>query len=215
MSYLQTARQFWSSRREYPCYGNIKQRRYHEILYVINKTGFSPVDTLVDVGCGDGSFVKCLDCLLQISKIYCYDYSTSLMENISDTKIIKSFFDCNDVSMFGCLPSCQILMFGGVINFMFEDQLVVDLLRHFKAQHIFIRSPCTMRDSNHQIDTFSEQLKQDYSCIYRTVKNTEELIVSSGLRIIDQSRIYPDDIESQFDTRQYMFYCTNAKVRNV
>lgn len=205
---------FWKSVDTYPAYEHIKHRRYFEVSYVLQKIGFAPLDSLVDVGCGDGGFVKCIDCLLDIKDIYCYDYSMSLMKNIADQRYHKSYFDCNDPQTLNLLPTCDLLMFGGVVNFIFTDQQVINLMNRFDAKHIFIRTPCTRKDSDEVINTYSDKLNADYASIYRTVKNIIRLIEAAGLKILEFRRIYPDDIESSFGTRQWMFYCTKIGTKS-
>jgi len=202
------ARLFWQSRSTYPNYGFIKRRRFYEVSYILEKVSFKRIDKLVDLGCGDGGLVKCLDNFLDIGHIYCYDYSVSLMDNIYDPKIDKHLFDINDFAYYRNLPKCDLLVFGGVLNFMFDDRVAVHLLAHFDAEHIFIRCPCTQKPDDEVVNVFSDQLNSYYSSVYRTVKNTIRLIEQSGLTINQCVRIYPDDIESSFGTKQQMFYCT-------
>lgn len=206
--YIRIAGSFWKSQDVYPAYDNIKRRRFYEINHVLNKIGFDPIDLLVDLGCGDGGFVKCIDNLLQIKEIICYDYSDSLMSNINDGRIKKYYFDCNEPAHFYKLPQCNLLMFGGVINFMFDDHIVVELLKQFKASHIFIRTPCTLKSQKDMVSTYSTKLQSEYVSLYRTTNEVLKLIYDAGLNLLEYGRIYPDDIESSYDTRQYMFYCT-------
>jgi trans-aconitate methyltransferase len=206
-----TASNFWKSHEKYPPYDNIKRRRFYEINYVLNKIHFEPIHVLVDLGCGDGGFVKCIDNLLEIDKIYCFDYSESLMSNIVDPKMIKEVLDCNNPSDYNKIPRCDMLMFGSVVNYIFDDALVVSLMSNFAAEHIFIRTPCTMDSTNDIVNVFSERLNNRYCSIYRTVESMIELINMSGLKLIEHVRIYPDDIESSFNTKQYMFYCKSER----
>lgn len=207
--YQRIAGTFWKSQNVYPAYDNIKRRRFYEINYVLNKIGFYPINLLVDLGCGDGGFVKCIDNLLQIKQIICYDYSDSLMSNINDGRITKGYFDCNEPAHFYKLPQCDLLMFGGVINYMFNDRVIVELMEQFKANHIFIRTPCTLKNQKDMVSTYSTKLQSDYVSLYRTTNEVLQLIDNAGLTLVEYSRIYPEDIESDYDTRQYMFYCTN------
>lgn len=207
----QIASRFWKTIDRYPAYDNIKQRRFYEIKYVLHRIGFGRIGKLVDVGCGDGGFVKCLDNLLEIDTIYCYDYSLGLMSNITDTKFIKQYFDCNDSAYLSILPTCDLLMFGGVINFVFDDHIAVQLMSCFDARHIFIRTPCTTQSQSQLISTYSHQLGADYSCLYRTEKDMIAMIGQSGMTINDIVDIYPPTIDSKYDTRQKMFHCTKQK----
>lgn len=202
------ANSFWTSKTNYPTYENIKQRRYYEVSYILNKISFQRMNTVIDVGCGDGALVQCMDCLLEIDKINCYDISDSLMSNINNPKVSKAYFDCNDTNLYGSLPKCDLLVFGGVINFMFNDDTVIDLLKHFNARHIFIRTPCTLKPHDDLVNVYSEKLQDHYASIYRTMDKTLCLIRKSGLVVLEQLRIYPDHIESQYDTKQIMYYCT-------
>lgn len=204
------AQRFWQTKHQYPGYDHIKQRRYHEVSYVVKTIDFGPIDTLVDVGCGDGGFVKCIENLIDIRRICCFDWSAKLLDNIYNPKVEKHVLDCNDASKLAIIPSCDLLICGGLINYLFEDQKVVDLLAHFKAEHIFIRAPCVGSGNDMVINAYSQQLKEEYSCMYRTLDSVLDLIKQSGLNIISHCRIYPDQIESRFGTRQHMIYCSRG-----
>lgn len=206
---LLVAQQFWKNQIVYPEYGNIKQRRYHEVTYFLKKLGFSPINTLVDLGCGDGSFVRCVDTLLEINRVHCFDLSEPLMKAIpTSSRISAQVFDCSDPRYFQLLPAADVLMFGGVINFIFDDAVAIRLLQHFNAAHIFIRAVCTLGPQDELVNTYSERLKSQYASYYRTVECTLRLITAAGLIVKEHVRIYPDEIESAFNTRQYMFYVT-------
>ena len=51
------AKEFWTTQTEYPEYGTIKQRRLHELQYIVPKLSGN---TLLDLGCGDGALLNCL-----------------------------------------------------------------------------------------------------------------------------------------------------------
>lgn len=191
------AKIFWKSQKEYPKYGTIKQRRLYEINYILPKVQHA--QSLLDLGCGDGALIKCLHELTDISKYYAYDIATNLMKNIPAE--IKEY-DCLNPQP---LPTTDVTVFAGVIPFLFEDIDVHNILEKIDSKLIYIKSPCSMSE-NIFVDTFSEKLQANYVSKYRNIQNMID-IISKHFKIQDVSRIYPDEIESEFGTKQMVFLC--------
>ena len=197
------AKQFWKNQTKYPEYGTIKQRRLHELNYLVPK--LKGVSSLMDLGCGDGALIKCLRELTDIKTYFGYDIATSLMEDIP---AITHDYDCTDPED---LPPTDFTVFAGVIPFLFEDEQVHAVLEKIKSPQIYIKAPCSM-DKPTKVDTFSEKLQSDYASYYRTIPQMIE-IISQHFEITDVSRAYPDDIESEFGTKQIIFLCKNPSIR--
>lgn len=194
----EVARNFWVSQDEYPNYGTIKQRRLYELNYLIPK--LKNINSLLDLGCGDGSLIKCLNELTDIKTFYAFDIAEKMMKNIP---AITGYYDCyNPID----LPKTDATVFSGVIPFLFEDEIVHMNLDKIKSKFVYIKSPCSMTSSNIFVDTFSEQLKSNYSSIYRTIPEMIK-IINKHFEILEINKIYPDEIESQFGTKQIAFIC--------
>lgn len=194
---MDKAKQFWTSQTTYPNYGTIKQRRLHELNYLVPK--LNGVKSLLDLGCGDGALIKCLRELTDIETYYGYDIADSLMK---DTPAILKHYDCTAPEE---LPEVDFTVFAGVIPFLFEDLEVENVLKQIKSPILYIKAPCSM-DTPTKVDTFSEQLQANYASYYRTIPQMID-IISKHFKINDVSRAYPDEIESKFGTKQIIFLC--------
>lgn len=192
------AKQFWTSQSEYPKYGTIKQRRLHELNYLVPKV-FSKT-SLLDLGCGDGALIKALKVLTDIKTYYAYDVATNLM---TDIPAIKKPYDCTSPDT---LPQTDVTVFAGVIPFL-EDEHVHATLEQIQSPLVYIKAPCSVDEDDIEVNTYSEKLKQDYASRYRTVPNMIKLI-EPHFEIKEIIRAYPDEIESEFGTKQYIFLCS-------
>ena len=65
------AKEFWTTQTEYPEYGTIKQRRLHELQYIVPKLSGNK---LLDLGCGDGALLNCLVELTNFEEKYLGKY---------------------------------------------------------------------------------------------------------------------------------------------
>jgi hypothetical protein len=83
------------------------------------------------------------------------------------------------------------------------------LVEKLRTKKLFLRAPCTLKEEDELVDTFSKELEQNYTAIYRTRENLEKL-VSKYFKILDIINIYPDEIESKFGTIQYYFRCEKS-----
>ena len=193
-----TARKFWVNQEQYPNYGTIKDRRLHELNYLVPK--IKDKDSLLDLGCGDGALIKCLKELTNIKTFYAFDIAEKMMVNIP---AVIGYYDCyNPVD----LPKTDVTVFSGVIPFLFDEDIIHDNLSRIQSDLIYIKSPCSMETQDILVDTFSEQLNSNYSSIYRTIP-TMFRIIEKHFKIIEVNKIYPEDIESNFGTKQISFIC--------
>lgn len=194
----ETARKFWVNQDQYPNYGTIKDRRLHELNYLVPK--IKDKDSLLDLGCGDGALIKCLKELTNIKTFYAFDIAEKMMVDIP---AITGYYDCyNPVD----LPKTDVTVFSGVIPFLFDEDIIHDNLSRIQSDFIYIKSPCSMETQDIFVDTFSEQLNSNYSSIYRTIP-TMFKIIEKHFKIIEINKIYPEEIESNFGTKQISFIC--------
>lgn len=198
LEHIKIAKDFWTSKKTYPEYGTIKQRRLHELNYLVPKLKGK---TILDLGCGDGALANCLINLIDFEKFYAYDWSESLIENLNP-QIIKQVYDCNNPQT---LPKVDVIIFAGVVPFIFDDEKLLSLFNYFDANEIFIRAPCTEKNEREIVKTYSEHLKENYASVYRTVSELSKLI-NKKFNLLNVTRVYPDDIESNFGTKQYYFH---------
>lgn len=195
----EVAHNFWKKQNNYPEFGNIKKRRLYEINYIVPKiVGRS----ILDIGCGTGDLLNCLINLVEIDKVYGFDLSENLLKNLhpSIEKKIFDFYSYNPDE----LPLVDNTILSGSLQYVFDDDVVMQLLSNINTDKIFIRSSCSMEKNRQIVNNFSKVLKSDYSSVYRTVPEIITLLQNDyKIEFID--RIYPDEIESKFDTKQFYF----------
>jgi SAM-dependent methyltransferase len=195
--YTEISKNFWTSKNEYPNYEYITERRLFELNFLIPKlTG----ESILDLGCGDGALINCLYHLTDFKKYYAYDWSENLLKGVNP-RIQTKVYDCNFPSD---LPKVNTIIFAGVLPYIFDDNIVLKLFDKFDATYIFIRTTCNLGHTREIVNTFSEQLNEPYSSIYRTVNEVSNLI-NQKFKLVETVRIYPDEIESKFGTKQFYF----------
>jgi len=190
------AKQFWT-RADYPKYGTIKQRRLHEFNYLYPY--LKDAQSVLDLGCGDGALVEILRHLID-AKLTACDLSEPFIEDIHPD--IKSFvYDSYEPTE---LPTADVTIWAGAIPFLFEDEVVIEQLKYINSPKLLVRCPCAEEDT--YINKHSEELKEQYSSRYRTTMHITSLL-ETKYKVEKIERIYPDDIESKFGTKQYYFVC--------
>lgn len=182
-------------REDYPPFPHIKTRRFHELKWLLPRLE-GKGNSLVDIGCGDGALVNILYHLTDLELQAC-DFSLKLMSGVNPR--IPSFeYDCRKP---GPLPETDIAVSAGVIPYLFEDSEVHALVKQISAPLLFVRTPC---GEDERVSTFSEALKADYESRYRSVEQMEALL-REHYDEVESDRIYPDEIESKFGTKQWYF----------
>lgn len=193
-----TAKEFWRRQEDYPNFDFVKKRRFHELNYLLPKLKGT---SLLDLGCGDGALLECLFHLTDL-KLYGYDISEALLKNLNNPKIETKVYDCcNPTEM----VATDITLLAAVLMYIFEDTKVDKLLSMIKSDMLFVREPCSL--TNDEITCgHSEKLNDEYAARYRTVPHLMELL---GKHFVVEGccRIYPDEIESDFGTKQFYFQC--------
>jgi glycerol-3-phosphate cytidylyltransferase len=202
----------WKSSKTYPPFPHIKARRKHELNYLTSKLAGQDTSYVLDIGCGDGATLMCLEHLIDADVLHGCDIALQMMEAIpSRPPFKKQFYDINSRKELPTSEATVILMLG-VVNYIFDNDIALALFRRFtKTKNVFLRCICTLRDADETINTYSEALQSQYIAMYRTLDSTCDLIRAAGLNIVSAERIYPDDIESKFDTKQYMIHCSPVK----
>jgi glycerol-3-phosphate cytidylyltransferase len=199
-----TSYKFWNSLPTYPKYNApIGLRRDYEVKYLLPK--LKDVTSILDLACGDGTLITRLAEKTEIKELYAYDFSETLIKNITNPLIKTRIYNVlkDNIS----LPVTDIIICAGLLPFIFSDKEVIKVLDKIKSQKLFLRTPCSMSNDNILVDKFSTDLNNNYASLYRTVDQVEKLL-SEFFTVENIIRIYPDSIESQYDTKQFYFECT-------
>lgn len=197
MTNKDTAKRFWEGVIEYPVFGS-KQRRLHEVAWLIPK--LDGVDTLLDLGCGSGELLELLLRMTDIKKFYGRDLSANLLAKV-DKRIDT---DTYDIYLGGQLPKVDAIILGGVLQYIFEDDIILKLLESLNCKKLFVRSACNSEEL--VINKFSEEMGGEYSSRYMTLEYLLKLL-SHSFAIVDVRRAYPDNIESKYGTKQWFIEC--------
>lgn len=189
----QTASAFWKSQTEYP-FGFTRKRRIHELNYLVPRLAKVPGKRLLDLGCGDGSLLECLLRLTDFEEFHGYDIAADLLSDM-DPRIRTAVFD---IAKPGPLPEVDAAIVAGVIQYVFDDAIIDDLFARLSAPVIWVRSTCTLQPRAERI------VKEGYASNYRTLPETLQLL-SRHYQITAVDRVYPDELESAFGTKQFYF----------
>lgn len=195
----QTAKEFWTSRKEYPSFGS-KKRRFHEIEYLAPK--LLGCKTLVDIGCGDGSQLLLLKQLTNIKTFYGLDLSENLLKQLNkkDPNIGTFIYDFYDKDAY--IPESDVTLLSGSIQYIMDNGTLQNVLNKIIADKIIIRTSCTNEPEDLIINHYSEELKANYASRYMTLANTLQQI-GMQFKITDVKRVYPNELDSKFNSYQW------------
>lgn len=188
-----TAIEYWKSQKDYP-FQFTKLRRIHELNYLVGRLHKIEGKRLLDLGCGDGSLLECLLRLTDFEEYHGYDVAADLLKSI-DPRVQTQVYDMNDP---GPLPEVDATIIAGVIQYLFDEAAVDNVLSLLRSPVVWIRSTCTLKAEDEPV------VREGYASKYRTIPNTLALI-SKHFEVTAVDRVYPDEIESPFGTKQFYF----------
>lgn len=192
----QIASQYWKGQKKYP-FDFTRHRRIHELNYLVPRLKEIPDGgSLLDLGCGDGSLLECLIHLTGFKKFYGYDIAADLLAEVNPKVETKVY----DLANPGPLPQTNATICAGVIQYLFDDEAVDRVLGLISSPILFVRSTCTLKDEDEPVE------RDGYASLYRTVAHTNALLFRR-FKVVSCDRVYPDEIESPFGTKQYYFEC--------
>jgi len=202
----QTAKDFWTTRSGYPPYDHVEERRLEDIKYIAPR--ILHAKSLLDLGCGDGKISLILSHLTKISNFTLVDHSRGILDRrtISALTLSKFNFIPMDLSKVNKLLAVDAVICLGLFPYIFSNEDLSNLLESLNTKRLIVRTPCTLFDQDEVINTHSRALNAQYAAIYRTLKNTIE-IIEKHFKVVEADRIYPDSIESKFGTKQFIFNC--------
>jgi SAM-dependent methyltransferase len=189
----ETATAYWQAQAEYP-FPFTRRRRIHELNYLVPRLERTGGKSLLDLGCGDGSLLECLLRLTDFTDFYGYDVAPELMRGI-DPRVRTAVYD---IARPGELPAVDATIVAGVIQYVFDDEAVAGLFARVRSPIAWVRSTCSLRPE-------AEHVTRDgYASCYRTLPQTHALL-SRHFEVCAVDRVYPDELESAFGTKQFYF----------
>jgi len=203
----ETAKEFWTTQAKYPAYDHVEARRLCDVKYIAPR--IQSARSVVDLGCGDGKISLILSNLTKVNKFTLVDYSTAItdIQTLASLTLAKFNFSCIDLSKKNApIPASDAVICLGLFPYIFDDEHLSSLIGSLKTSKLIVRTPCTLYETNDVINTQSKALGAQYSAVYRTLKNTIA-IIEPHFRITEVDRIYPDEIESKFRTKQFILNC--------
>jgi len=205
MSYT-TAKDFWKDLKQYPSYPNIKERRLIDVNFIVSNSSGS--NSVIDLGCGDGYLLIALREFTEITKFYGYDISEKLLQQLvyrwGKTKGLKA--DVCDFVEVAKFPKTDLTVSMGMFPYIFNVDDLESIIDAVTSDTFIVRVPCTGKEEDEYIDTYSKDLNANYSSIYRTKENYLS-ILKKFYKEVNVERSYSDDIESKYGTKHYFFVC--------
>lgn len=201
-----TAEKFWKTRREYPPVTCNFQRRYLDLGIILKH--IDGVDSILDLGCGEGQVLLMLRELTDINNYHAYDLSQTFINNL-----IKRWGNCPGLEAQAAnftttsrFPETDMCICMGAMLYVFDDNDLKYMLSNIKSKIFICRVPCNLESDRLEIDKFSKEFKGDYAAVYRTMPEYI-FILSESFNIKSIDRCYPDTIESKYGSKQFFFVC--------
>ena len=199
------AEKFWKTRNEYPPVIYNYQRRYLDIGIILDY--IENVESILDIGCGEGQVLLMLRELTSISEYHGHDLSPVFINNLNkrwglwpglNTKV-TSFTKTE-------LPETDMAVCMGAMLYVFDDDDLKHMLSNVRSNIFICRVPCSM-EARIEINKFSAEFESDYAAVYRTIPEYIS-ILSNDFNVKSIDRCYPDEIESKHGTKQFFFVCS-------
>jgi SAM-dependent methyltransferase len=199
------AENFWLTRCEYPPVVYNFQRRYLDLGIILDY--IDGVESILDLGCGEGQLLLMLRELTDIKDYYGYDLSKTFIENLrhrwgNNSGLTTQEGNFTTISDF---PTTDMCVCMGAALYVLDDKIIKNTLSNLKSKIFILRVPCSMNDRV-EIDKFSKEFDADYAAVYRTIPDYIS-ILSDSFDIKSMDRCYPDSIESKYGTKQFFFVC--------
>ncbi len=205
-----TARAYWSSRID--TFQDVPGRLRHVAEWILPRLP-ERLDTLSDLGCGSGRMSLLVTQLVEVRRVLLVDISDVCLKEAEGlwgpasrrrTRIEPLRRDLAGIR--GSLPPSDLGLFLGVMLYLIRDEQVDNLLRSCSCRQLIVRTPCTLKPEDEVIDVYSEAVRGRYAANYRTLDHTVSLL-SRHYTVSEVERIYPDELESKFGNRQFIFNC--------
>lgn len=197
---------FWKTRKEYPPVTYNFQRRYFDLGIILKY--IENIDSILDLGCGEGQILLMLRELSDITSYYGYDLSKIFIDNLIkrwgkwhglETKVTNFIITEK-------LPKTDMCICMGAMLYVFDDTDLKYMLSNVNSKIFICRVPCILGPDRLKINKFSKDYNSNYAAVYRTIPEYIS-ILSESFTIKSIDRCYPDVIESKHGTKQFFFIC--------
>ena len=205
-----TAKKFWKTRNEYPPFIYKSQRRYLDLGTVLKY--INNINSVLDLGCGEGQLLIMLRELTNIKNYYGYDLSTVFIKDLINRWGNYSGLNtqATDFTTLDMFPNTDLCLCMGVFPYVFDDEVLKHVLLNITSKLFITRIPCTLGQKRIEINKFSEDLGDRYAAVYRTIPEYIS-ILSEFFNIKSINRCYPNEIESGYGSKQFFFVCERRK----
>ena len=138
----EVSKAFWEGSSFYPSYPFVKERRKWEIDYLLKNIPTN-AESLLDLGCGNGSTTILLRELTYIKKYWCYDIGAGMLSTIGgnrDSELITKVWDANDGDF--NFPETDISISMNMFPCIFNDAVVEEIVKNIQSSVFITRITC-------------------------------------------------------------------------
>ena len=173
---------------------------------------------VLDVGCGIGRWADAFKG--QAARYHGVDLSTKLIEIARNRLQGETNFGFQVLRAQDCRPEnipggggFDLVIVAGVLIYI-NDRDLLEVLENVKAccapkSRIIFREPIGLEGRLTLDSIWSEEMKQNYSAIYRSetelVEAFEKVFVADGFRWTKKDRLFPPELANRKETTQFFF----------
>jgi ubiquinone/menaquinone biosynthesis C-methylase UbiE len=152
--------------------------------------------SILDLGCGTGTWTYFFSKFRDVKKIYAVDYSNDMLniarKYIKDKNKIK--FVNKSAELFNIKKKFNLIWVSGLLIYLNNKQ-IKKMLNHCKKMlendgYILIRDATAKKKKFVLKNKYSVELKNKYSAIYRT-KNNYKKLFSKNFKLIKDENMFP------------------------
>lgn len=119
-----------------------------------------------------------------------------------DSELVTQVWDANDRDY--NFPITDVTISMNMFPCIFDDSVVEEIVKNINSDIFLTRVTC--EKERLEIDKFSEDLGHNYTACYRTAEEYVN-IFSKYYSTVNVVRAFPDEIESNYGSKQMFFEC--------
>lgn len=184
---------------------------------ILPKLAIDAESAVLDIGCGIGRWAEA--CLPICERYHGTDFSASLIDVArqrigapSATFQVLAAQHCTPDRIEGPVEFSHIII-AGVLLYLNDDDVAAALSGvgecAGQACTLYVREPIAVTDRLTLDKHLSQELKAEYSAIYRTEAELmgifESTVLAAGFRLAESSNLYPDDLNNRAETIQKFY----------